>query len=210
MVLAVAAAAFLLGGAGDTNTPDDAGPRYFALPQAPALPDDALHPLPAFPQDGPPAADAIPAPPRIVTLPTIQTSSALMELGLLPDGTLEVPPASPSSPAGWYSGSPSPGEPGPAILLGHVNADDGGPGVFARLRSLLPGDEIAVGRDDGTESVFTVVRGERYAKDLFPTEEVYGNTPGPELRLITCDGFDSTTGLWQDNYVVYAVLKDAD
>ena len=37
-------------------------------------------------------------------------------------------------------------------------------------------------------------------------QPVYGNTPGPELRLITCDGLDRATGLWQDNYVVYAVL----
>jgi len=210
MVLVAAAAAFLVGGAGDTSTPDDAGPRYFALPQIPAQgpADDALRPLPALPQDAQPGTEAAPASPSIVSLPTIQTRSELMELGLLPDGTLEVPPASPGSPAGWYTGSPSPGEPGPAILLGHVNATDGGPGVFARLRSLIPGDQITVETEDGTESVFTVVRGEQYAKDNFPTEEVYGNTSGPELRLITCDGFNSTTGLWQDNYVVYAVLAD--
>lgn len=210
MVLVVAAAAFLLGGAGDTSTPDDAGPRYFALPQtpAPAPAGDSLRPLPALPQDAPPDAATAPSSPRIVSLPTIQTSSELLKLGLLPDGTLEVPPADPGSPAGWYTGSPAPGEPGPAILLGHVNANDGGPGVFARLRSLVPGNQITVQKEDGTESAFTVIRGEQYAKDNFPTEAVYGNTSGPELRLITCDGFDSTTGLWQDNYVVYAVLAD--
>lgn len=210
MVLVAAAAALVLGGAGDTGTTDDAGPRYFALPQIPAQApdDDALRPLPAHAKPVQPGTESPSASPSIVSLPTIQTKSELMELGLLPDGTLEVPPASPGSPAGWYTGSPAPGEPGPAILLGHVNANDGGPGVFARLRSLIPGDQITVKRDDGTEAVFTVVRGEQYAKDNFPTEEVYGNTPGPELRLITCDGFDSTTGLWEDNYVVYAVLAD--
>ena len=144
----------------------------------------------------------------MVSLPAIQTQSELMRLGLEQDGTLEVPPADPGSPAGWYSGSPSPGKPGPAVLLGHVNASDGGPGVFARLRSMSPGDQITVELQDGTAAQFTVVRGEQYAKDEFPTAEVYGNTPGPELRLITCDGFDSATGLWQDNYVVYARLTD--
>ena len=208
MVLVVAAAAFLLGGAGDESTPNDAGPRYFALPQIPAQApaDDALSPLPALPQDAQPGTETAPASPRIVSLPTIQTRSELMELGLLPDGTLEVPPASPGSPAGWYTGSPAPGEPGPAILLGHVNDTYGGPGVFARLPALTPGDQITVERQDGTAAVFTVVKGEQYAKNSFPTDRVYGNTPGPELRLITCDGFDRITGLWQDNYVVYAVL----
>ncbi|MFW6188148.1 MAG: sortase domain-bontaining protein, partial [Actinomycetota bacterium] len=90
--------------------------------------------------------------------------------------------------------------------LGHVNATDGGPGVFAGLRSLAPGDRIEVTREDGTTAVFAVDRGEAYAKDAFPTLEVYGNTAGPELRLITCDGHDPATGLFDDNYVVYAKL----
>jgi hypothetical protein len=36
---------------------------------------------------------------------------------------------------------------------------------------------------------------------------VYGNTPDPQLRLITCGGaFDSTTGHYLDNLIVYANL----
>ncbi len=206
MALAAVAAAVLLAGVSDTGTGDDGAPRYFALSQTTAYDassNDALHPIPDQGRTAAPVPE-----PRLVSLPTIQTQSELMPLGLEQDGTLEVPPASPGSPAGWYSGSPSPGETGPAILLGHVNATDGGPGAFARLRDLRPGDPVTVERQDGTAALFTVVKGEQYAKDSFPTDQVYGNTPGPELRLITCDGFDSATGLWQDNYVVYAVLSD--
>ncbi|MER2137316.1 MAG: class F sortase, partial [Arthrobacter sp.] len=200
------------GGASDAGrtpgTTDDGAARYFALPQT-APPNDALRPLPSLPAQEKPGAETPSAVPSSVSLPAIQTESELMQLGLEPDGNLEVPPPEPGSPAGWYSGSPSPGEPGPAVLVGHVNAADGGPGVFARLRSLGPGDQITVEREDGTSVSFTVVAGERYQKDDFPTDKVYGNTPGPELRLITCDGFDNATGLWQDNYVVYAVLASA-
>ncbi|MER2133364.1 MAG: class F sortase [Arthrobacter sp.] len=214
MALAAVAAALLLGGASDadsgTFTADDGAPRYFTLPQAGAPANDALRPLPAHREPEQSGAGSPAATPRIVSLPTIQTESELLQLGLEPDGTLEVPPADPGSPAGWYSGSPSPGETGPSVLLGHVNATDGGPGVFARLRTLSPGDQITVERKDGTAAVFTVIVGEQYEKDSFPTDKVYGNTPGPELRLITCDGFDSATGLWQDNYVVYAVLASAE
>ncbi|MFM9431861.1 hypothetical protein ACFDR8_002777, partial [Arthrobacter sp. MP_2.3] len=31
--------------------------------------------------------------------------------------------------------------------------------------------------------------------------------PGAELRLITCDGYDPATQLFDDNYVIYAKLK---
>lgn len=144
--------------------------------------------------------------PRSLTIPATGTTSELLHLGLRGDGSLEVPPEPPGSPAGWYDGSPTPGERGPAVLLGHVNATGGGPGVFAELRQLRAGDKIEVARQDGSTAVFTVDRGEAYAKDEFPTLEVYGNTQRAELRLITCDGYDPVTGDFDDNYVVYATL----
>jgi LPXTG-site transpeptidase (sortase) family protein len=133
--------------------------------------------------------------------------SPLVKLGLRKNRSLEVPPDGPGAPAGWYSGSPSPGETGPAVLLGHVNATGGGPGVFADLRGLKAGDEIKVQRADHSLAVFAVARTAAYSKSDFPTVEVYGNTKGPELRLITCDGYDPATGLFDDNYVVFAKLK---
>ena len=54
---------------------------------------------------------------------------------------------------------------------------------FAGLRRLSPGDRIEVSREDGTTAAFTVERAQQYAKDEFPTLEVYGNTAGAELRL---------------------------
>jgi hypothetical protein len=36
---------------------------------------------------------------------------------------------------------------------------------------------------------------------------VYRRTPRPSLRLITCDGaFDSSTGHFVDNYIVFASM----
>ncbi|WP_314195115.1 class F sortase [uncultured Arthrobacter sp.] len=142
--------------------------------------------------------------PVSVSVPSAGIESELLSLGLKADGSLEVPPDGPGAPAGWYNGSPSPGELGPAVLLGHVNATDGGPGVFANLRQLKTGDLIRVARQDGTTSVFTFDHADHYSKDAFPTQTVYGNTEGPELRLITCDGYDPATGLFDDNYVVFA------
>jgi sortase (surface protein transpeptidase) len=87
-----------------------------------------------------------------------------------------------------------------------VNATGGGPGVFAKLRDLKAGDLIRITRHDGTTNEFTFDHGAQYPKDAFPTQTVYGNTEGPELRLITCDGYDPETGQLDDNYVVYAKL----
>lgn len=141
------------------------------------------------------------------SIPDIGAQSTLLKLGLRKNRSLQVPPDGPGAPAGWYSGSPSPGETGPAVFLGHVNAVGGGPGVFANLRGLKTGAGITVQRADGSKAVFTVTRAAAYSKANFPTLEVYGNTKGPELRLITCDGYDPATGLFDDNYVVFAKLK---
>lgn len=161
----------------------------------------------AVPSALPTSASQEPLPasnPVSVSIPAAGIESELLSLGLKGNGSLEVPPDGPGAPAGWYNGSPTPGELGPAVLLGHVNATDGGPGVFANLRELKAGDLIRVARQDGTTSVFTFDHADAYSKDAFPTQTVYGNTEGPELRLITCDGYDPATGMFDDNYVVYA------
>lgn len=92
------------------------------------------------------------------------------------------------------------------MVLGHVNATGGGPGVFADLPVLTPGDEIRVQRADGTQAQFRVTHAERYAKDAFPTMRVYGTTAAPQLRLITCDRYDPATGTFDENLVAYATL----
>jgi sortase (surface protein transpeptidase) len=145
--------------------------------------------------------------PTHVDIPAIGVSSDLLELGQNPDGTVEVPPLARDSEAGWYRFSPSPGQLGPAVLLGHVDSAQYGPGVFFRLGAVQPGDTVRVARADGSVATFRVTRVARFPKDRFPTLEVYGNTPDPELRLITCGGdFDRSARSYLDNIVVYATL----
>ena len=145
--------------------------------------------------------------PTHLEVPAIGVSSDLLDLGLNPDGTLEVPPLERDSRAGWFRGSPAPGALGPAVLLGHVDSAEYGPGVFFDLGDLRPGDEITVTREDGTAAVFAVDRVQSYPKADFPTLEVYGNTDHAALRLITCGGeFDAGTRNYLDNIVAYASL----
>ena len=147
-------------------------------------------------------------PPTTVSIPAIGVSSIIDPLGLNSDGTLEVPPRGPSyDHAGWFTGSPPPGEEGPAVLLGHVNGRGGAPSVFSRLSELDVGNAISVTRSNGSTTTFEVYRAEQYPKDAFPTTAVYGDTDGSELRLITCAGaWDSEVQHYQDNTVVYARL----
>ena len=140
--------------------------------------------------------------PTRVVIPSIGVDSSLMDLGLQPDGTLETPPG--AFPAGWFTGAPTPGEEGPAIIVGHVRYDT--PGVFARLSEMRPGERVNVERVDGSTARFRVTRVEHFAKSLFPTQKVYGNIDHPGLRLITCAGLDANTSEFEENVVVFADL----
>lgn len=147
------------------------------------------------------------SPPVSVAVPAIGVRSNLLTLGLNPDNTVEVPPLGPVSQAGWFDRSPTPGQLGPAVLLGHIDSAQYGPGVFFRLGALVPGDPIEVTRSDHTVAVFEVDRVVSYPKDAFPSLEVYGNTRNAQLRLITCGGvFDRAARSYESNIVVYASL----
>ena len=166
----------------------------------------AALPAPTGPIAAPPQS-AEPAPvarPVSLTIPLIGVQTRLMTLGLAADGTMQVPPLSSASVAGWYTGSPRPGAVGSAIIVGHVDSHKG-PAVFDRLDELRPGDDVYVKRADGTTVKFRVTSRQTYLKDHFPTQTVYGPTPDAELRLITCGGaFDYATGHYLSNTVVYA------
>jgi len=162
---------------------------------------------------GPPPTGVVAAPARPVTLarvsrpaylsiPVIGVHTRLIQLGLTAQGTLQVPAS--TSVAGWYTGSPRPGQIGSAVIAGHIDSYQG-PGVFFRLHLLRPGDRVYVRRANGTLAVFRVYAERSYAKDHFPTQWVYGPAPDPELRLITCGGvFDPAIGSYLSNVVIYA------
>ncbi|GAA3254989.1 hypothetical protein GCM10010532_104190 [Dactylosporangium siamense] len=145
------------------------------------------------------------SPPLRVSIPRLRVDSELVALTLLGDGAMEVPDD--ASTVGWFTGGPTPGSIGPAVLAGHVNWK-GRDGAFARLGTLVAGDEVQVERLDGSVAVFAVTGSGRYPKDRFPTDAVYGPVDHAGLRLITCGGeFDRATGHYRDNIVVWAVLR---
>jgi sortase (surface protein transpeptidase) len=144
--------------------------------------------------------------PVTVSVPSIGATSSLIPLGLNPDQSLEVPPLSTPMQAGWFDKSPTPGSLGPAVILGHVNGN-GKAGIFYKLKDVKAGDQVDVARQDGQTAVFTVSHIDTVPKAAFPSDQVYGDTPDSELRLITCGGvFDPAARSYEANVVVYATL----
>src|SRR5690606_11539738 len=122
-----------------STTPTTAAPSPEAAPTTPTRQPTPHEPEPTAAAAPEPTAAAAPEPsaapapeplrpvlaesaPVAVRIPAAGAASELLHLGLRPDGSLEVPPTHPGAPASWYTASPTPGERGPAILLGHVNA----------------------------------------------------------------------------------------
>ena len=141
-----------------------------------------------------------------IRIPGIGVNAPVMKVGRAADGTVEVPPLAEHNLTGWYRYGPSPGQRGPAVILGHVDST-AGISVFYHLRNMHAGEKVYVTLADGKVAMFTVDGLQRVAKDAFPTASVYGTAGYPSLRLITCGGpFDQATGHYVDNIIVYAHL----
>lgn len=154
--------------------------------------------------------------PTAIRIPSIGVNNhQMMQVGLNPDRSLEVPPLSEPLLVGWFKLGPLPGEkstcsfsagcPGSSIMGAHVNAN-GVQGAFAKLAQVKTGAVVEVDRSDGQTAVFKVTRVQIIKKSAFPTKSVYGDTTGPELRLLTCGPGAVVNGSYLSQTIVYATL----
>jgi LPXTG-site transpeptidase (sortase) family protein len=143
------------------------------------------------------------APPARLRIPAIDLSTPpLQQLARAADKTIALPTR--PEQAGWFTGGPRPGQPGPAVIIGHVDWDHSG-AVFFRLREMKPGESVYVDRADGSTQEFRVTSVRQVAKSDFPTDDVYAPDLESSLRLITCGGqFDYSTHNYLDNVIVFA------
>lgn len=200
-----------------SRPPADVG----ALP-APAPTDGTGEAAPvAAPAGGP--APAYPAAPRVATrsgrmaqqprpataaperirIPALSLDAPVTPVGVESSGALEIPAE--VSTVGWYRHGPAPGEPGSAVLAGHVDSRTQGRGAFFELAGLVPGDRIELAGREGTQ-VFAVAARRRYPKAEVPLGDLFARGGPPRLVLITCGGdFDRASGHYADNVVVYAL-----
>jgi hypothetical protein len=204
-VLRWAAAAVILGGFlvyNNATHPDGESPVSAGLSVAQPAP--AVEPTtPATPAG--PAMDR--SEPTQLSIPYIGVTAPFTKLTIGSDGRLQAPPEDNSNLAGWYADGPTPGERGSAIVAGHVDTKTG-PAVFFLLTLLKPGQAVDITRADGSVAHFTIDSVEVFAKNDFPDQRVYGETPDAQLRIITCGGtFDHAKQDYKDNVVVFAHLN---
>jgi hypothetical protein len=193
-VIAVEQSASVAEPAPSTNTASAAAPSWDYSPLADHLSLDAVTD----------ARMQVPNP-AVIRIPRLGVEASLIPLGLQEDGSIEIP-EDPEQ-AGWWLGGPEPGETGPAVILGHVDSQEEGSGVFFDLRYMGAGDEIHIDRVDGSTVSYVVDFLESHDKDEFPTDAVYGPTEQPTLRLVTCGGdFDFDVRTYEENVIVFASL----
>ncbi|MFB6674900.1 class F sortase [Streptomyces sp. NPDC056390] len=185
-------------------------PSSDAVPPAPSEP--PMMPVPSEPPAAPvapvaPVGKHLPrAKPTRLLIPKIGVDAPFTELAIGPTGQLQPPPAADTNLVGWQADGVSPGETGTSIIAGHVDTKTSA-AVFASLRALKQGDTFSVKRDDSRTASFVVDSVETFAKNAFPDERVYGDTPQAQVRLITCTGqYDRVKKDYTDNLVVFAHL----
>lgn len=123
--------------------------------------------------------------PQALEIPKIGVKAQITALGTTPAGELDAP-AGPEI-VGWFMGGPKPGDPGNAILTGHLDWRTGETGVFWRLKELQVGDDIVV-QTDRERMVFKVDETKVYDRDGAPAERILGFAIGRVVTLVTCEG----------------------
>ncbi len=163
------------------------------------------------PDKPPPRAFPVlePSRPMRLTIPAIKVEAPLLNVGLAEDGTVAVPPLERHNEAGWFDQGPTPGQFGPALIVGHADTRTGA-SVFHHLGRLKPGQKIEVLREDHETAIFQVNSVEHHGKNKLPIQRVYGDYSRPSLRLVTCGGtwLGGERG-YSDNIIVFASLIDS-
>jgi hypothetical protein len=148
-------------------------------------------------------APTVRAVPVRVQLPSVVADGPVIPVGVDAAGELFIPPD--AGTLVWYGHGPSPGEPGSAVVAGHLDWK-GELGVFNRLADTAVGDVVTVTYSDGTVREFSVTTVQLVPKPAIGVHGVFVRDGPPTLRLVTCGGeFDDATRHYLSNVVVTAV-----
>lgn len=131
--------------------------------------------------------DVVASPTRLI-IPAIGLNASIEQLGMLSNGDMATPTQNPWEDVGWYKTGPRPGERGSAVIDGHLDRPGGYPAVFWYLRDLHDGDAVLVLNAAGNTLHFRITRIELYTPQAAPLQDIFGNSGGIYLNLITCAG----------------------
>jgi LPXTG-site transpeptidase (sortase) family protein len=133
----------------------------------------------------PSATPANPSPTRLV-IPKIGVDARIEARGLDSHRNMLTP--NDFHDVAWYNLGPTPGQPGNALMNGHVDWWTGS-AVFTRLSDLRPGDKVIVVQRDGTRLSFKVTSLQIVTANA-RVASLFAPSPVAKLTLITC------TGVW--------------
>jgi sortase (surface protein transpeptidase) len=128
--------------------------------------------------------------PLRLRIPKISVDSSIVNVGILADGTMDVPKGPDG--AAWYQLGPRPGEIGSAVIDGHSGWKDGIPAIFDYLYKLRKGDKINIEDNKGATISFIVSAIRNYDPSADATNIFTSKDNLSHLNLITC------TGDWND------------
>lgn len=149
-----------------------------------------------------------PASPARITIPAVDVRARVVSVGRADDGSIAVPTQDPVTTTGWYEYGASPGQPGTAVIVGHVDTKTEA-AVFARLPDLNKGDRIEVTNRSGKVFTFAVDSVQRTPKTAFPANSIFAPAAKPRLVLVTCGGtwVGGQVG-YADNVIVFATMTE--
>lgn len=148
-------------------------------------------------------ANLVPAgwPQRLV-IPRIAVNTPLETVSLTKKSDVHAPYQ--WNDAAWYDMGPRPGDPGNAVVFGHLDSTCC-PAVFWNLSALHPGDIIRVAYNGGRTLSFKVLWQKTFASTKFPTKWLFGSARDRALVLFTCAGTFHRDGTGYDHKLfVYA------
>ena len=138
-----------------------------------------------------------------LSIPALEVDGPVLPAGVNGENELDVPPDART--LVWYRHGPSPGDPGSAVIAGHLNWQ-GVTGLFADLASTPVGETVTVTYDDGSQRAFTVTTVQLVPKPEVSVNGVFARSGERVLRLVTCGGeFDDSVNSYRSNVVVTAV-----
>ncbi|MDB5258959.1 MAG: class sortase [Candidatus Taylorbacteria bacterium] len=140
-----------------------------------------------------PAPEQIPASnlpiekPSRLSIPSLNIDANVQHVGIGKSGNMAVP--NNFTDVGWYRYGTIPGQPGSAVMDGHVDNGLALAGVFKYLRTIKKGSEIYVITEKGSRIRFLVTDIAAYDyTDKSVDKKVFSGSGGSLLYLITCTG----------------------
>ncbi len=126
----------------------------------------------------------VPLVPTMIYFETQKKQSVVHSVAYATDGSIGTVDS--ATDAAWFNQGSSPGDPGNAIISGHVRFK-GKRGTFSILKEMEPGERVIVEFEDGSLRYFDVESRNEYVLTAFPSfvTDLDGET---RLTLITCKG----------------------